>query len=64
MKEVTVSKRGIGRRAMIVGASVAAMLAFAAPGWAADMRLRRPGAAQLGERLGTGHDQGAGRPLS
>ena len=36
MKEVTGFKRGIGRRAVIVGASVAAMLAFTVPSWAAD----------------------------
>ena len=36
MKEVTGFKRGIGRRAVIVGASVAAMLAFTVPSCAAD----------------------------
>jgi ABC-type glycerol-3-phosphate transport system substrate-binding protein len=36
MRKLTGSKQGIGRRTLIAGASVAAMLAFAVPSWAAD----------------------------
>ncbi len=35
MKKLNKTTPGIGRRALIAGASMAAMLAFAAPGWAA-----------------------------